>query len=35
MNDMRRAIESKQHEIEALSNKMTLPIDTDLMRMKI
>ena len=35
MNEMRRAIENKQREIEQLSNKMTLPIDTDLMRMKI
>ena len=32
---MRRAIEQKQREIEIMSNKMTLPIDTDIMRMKI
>ena len=35
MNDMRRAIEQKQREIEIMANKMTLPIDTDIMRMKI
>jgi ribosomal protein L23 len=35
MNDMRRAIEQKQREIEMMANKMTLPIDTDIMRMKI
>jgi len=35
MNDMRRAIEQKQREIENMANKMTLPIDTDIMRMKI
>lgn len=32
---MRRAIEQKQREIEMMANKMTLPIDTDIMRMKI
>jgi len=32
---MRRAIEQKQREIENMANKMTLPIDTDIMRMKI
>ena len=32
---MRRAIEQKQREIEMMSSKMTLPIDTDIMRMKI
>lgn len=35
MNDMRRAIELKQREIESMANKMSLPIDTDIMRMKI
>ena len=35
MNEMRRAIEQKQREIEMMANKMTLPIDTDIMRMKI
>ena len=32
---MRRAIEQKQREIDSMANKMTLPIDTDIMRMKI
>ena len=35
LNDMRRAIEQKQREIDQMANKMTLPIDTDIMRMKI
>lgn len=35
LNDMRRAIEQKQREIDSMANKMTLPIDTDIMRMKI
>ena len=35
LNDMRRAIEQKQREIDTMANKMTLPIDTDIMRMKI
>jgi hypothetical protein len=35
LNDMRRAIEHKQREIDQMANKMTLPIDTDIMRMKI
>ncbi len=32
---MRRAIEQKQREIEMMASKMALPIDTDIMRMKI
>ena len=32
---MRRAIESKQREIESLANKIQMPIDTDILRMKI
>jgi hypothetical protein len=32
---MRRAIEHKQRGIDQMANKMTLPIDTDIMRMKI
>jgi hypothetical protein len=32
---MRRAIEHKQREIEQMQAKMTLPIDTDILRMKI
>jgi hypothetical protein len=35
LSDMRRAIEQKQREIDQMANKMTLPIDTDIMRMKI
>lgn len=35
LNDMRRAIEQKQREIDQMANKMILPIDTDIMRMKI
>ena len=35
LSDMRRAIEHKQREIDQMANKMTLPIDTDIMRMKI
>lgn len=35
LNDMRRSIEQKQREIDSMANKMTLPIDTDIMRMKI
>lgn len=32
---MRRAIEQKQRELEAMASKMQLPIDTDILRMKI
>ena len=32
---MRRAIEHKQREIDSIAKKMTLPIDTEIMRMKI
>ena len=35
LNDMRRAIEQKQREIDSMANKMSLPVDTDIMRMKI
>ncbi|CDW85959.1 UNKNOWN [Stylonychia lemnae] len=35
LNDMKRAIDAKQREIEQMQNKMTLPIDSDIMRMKI
>lgn len=35
INDMRRAIEQKQREIEQIQNKMALPVDTDILRMKI
>ena len=32
---MKRAIDQKQREIENMQNKMQLPIDSDIMRMKI
>jgi hypothetical protein len=32
---MKRTIEGQQREIEQMQQKMTLPIDTDIMRMKI
>lgn len=32
---MRRAIEHKQREVESLATRMQLPIDTDILRMKI
>ena len=35
LNDMKRGIESKQIELEQMQQKMTLPIDTDILRMKI
>jgi hypothetical protein len=35
MGDMKRAIELKQRELEQLHNKMALPVDTDILRMKI
>jgi len=33
--DLKRAIESKQKELEQMQQKMVLPIDTDILRMKI
>ena len=35
MGDLRRAIESKQREIESMASKLQMPIDTDILRMKI
>ncbi len=35
VTDMKRAIESKQRELEALHSKLALPVDTDILRMKI
>ena len=32
---MRRAIENKQKDIEQLTQKMVLPIDTDIIRMRV
>ena len=33
--DMKRAIETKQREIEQIHSKMSLPVDSDILRMKI
>lgn len=35
MNDMKRGIEQKQRELEQMHAKMALPVDTDILRMKI
>ena len=35
MADMKRAIEMKQRELEQMHQKMSLPVDTDILRMKI
>ena len=35
LSDMKRAIEVKQREIEQMQQRMTLPVDSDVMRMKI
>jgi hypothetical protein len=35
MSDMKRAIEMKQRELEQMHQKMSLPVDTDILRMKI
>jgi hypothetical protein len=35
LSDLKRMIESKQREIEQLHQKMMLPVDTDILRMKI
>lgn len=35
MSDWRRALESKQRELEGISAKMVLPIDTDILRMRV
>jgi hypothetical protein len=32
---MRRAIDQKQREIDSMANKISLPIDSDILRMKI
>lgn len=32
---MKRAIETKQREIEQMHNKLSLPVDSDILRMKI
>lgn len=35
IGDMRKAIELKQKEIESLANKVSMPLDVDILRMKI
>lgn len=35
MIDMKRAIETKQRELEQMHSKLALPVDTDILRMKI
>ena len=35
LGDMRKAIETKQKEIDQISQKMVLPIDTDILRVRI
>lgn len=35
LSDLKRMIETKQREIEQLHQKMMLPVDTDILRMKI
>jgi uncharacterized membrane protein len=35
MQEMKRAIEMKQRELENMHNKMSLPVDTDILRMKV
>ena len=35
LNDMKRQIEVKQRDLESLQAKMALPVDTDILRMKL
>ena len=35
VGELRRTIENKQKELEMMQQKMVLPIDTDIMRMKV
>jgi len=35
LNDWRRALETKQRELDNISQKMVLPIDTDILRMRV
>jgi hypothetical protein len=35
LNDTKRHLEMKQREIDLLSQKLSLPVDTDILRMKI
>jgi hypothetical protein len=35
LNDMKRLLDLKQREIDQMSQKISLPVDTDILRMKI
>jgi hypothetical protein len=35
LNDMKRLMDLKQREIDQMSQKISLPVDTDILRMKI
>ena len=35
LNDMKRLMDLKQREIDQMSQKISLPVDTDIVRMKI
>ena len=35
MGDWRRALETKQRELDSIAQKMVLPIDTDILRMRV
>ena len=35
LNDMKRLMDLKQREIDKMSQKISLPVDTDIVRMKI
>ena len=35
VNDMKRMLDLKQRELDQMAQKLTLPVDTDILRMKI
>jgi len=35
VSDMRRLLDLKQRELDQMAQKLTLPVDTDILRMKI
>ncbi len=35
MGEWRRALETKQRELDSIAQKMVLPIDTDILRMRV
>ena len=35
LGDWKRALETKQRELDSISQKMVLPIDTDILRMRV